>query len=174
MLISEEYRSEQEQLHAKHHEYGSASVNYAPLVSKLINKSQASKILDYGAGKGRLAKNLVLDHPASVHHYDPAIPEYAKAPEPCDFVTCIDVLEHIEPEHLADVLDHLKELTTGIGFFTIHTGPAVKVLSDGRNAHLTQEPMDWWLPKLMQRFSLQSLSVVNNGFWVVVQTKDSH
>ena len=104
--------------------------------------------------------------------YDPAIPDLAGEPVPMQMTTCIDVLEHIEPELLDNVLDHLKALTLEIGFFTVHTGPAMKVLDDGRNAHLIQEPPAWWLPKIMARFELQTFQKMENGFFVVVTAKD--
>jgi hypothetical protein len=83
-------------------------------------------------------------------------------------VACIDVLEHIEPDCLDDVLDHLAGLVQRLGFFTVHTGPAIKVLPDGRNAHLTQQPARWWLPKLLDRFDLMMFQKTEQGFWVLV------
>ena len=85
-------------------------------------------------------------------------------------VACIDVLEHIEPQCLDSVLDHLAALTEGVAFLSIHTGPAVKVLSDGRNAHLTQEPMMWWLPKLWNRWELQTVQATGEHSFFVVGT----
>lgn len=83
-------------------------------------------------------------------------------------VACIDVLEHIEPEYLDEVINDLIRLTQGVCFLSIHTGPAIKVLSDGRNAHLTQQPMKWWIPKLWDRFELQTVQVTGpHGFFVV-------
>jgi hypothetical protein len=83
-------------------------------------------------------------------------------------VACIDVLEHIEPLCLKAVLDHLKALTEGLIFLTVHTGHAVKTLSDGRNAHLTQKPLTWWLPKLWKRWDLQTVQVTGeHGFYVI-------
>ena len=38
----------------------------------------------------------------------------------------------------------------------------MKVLPDGRNAHLTQEPIEWWLPKLTDRFDIQTLQKVGD------------
>jgi hypothetical protein len=49
-----------------------------------------------------------------------------------------------------------------VAFITIHTGPAMKHLPDGRNAHLTQEPIEWWLPKLTDRFDIQTLQKVGD------------
>lgn len=173
MRITEEYRKEQEKLH-ENPEYGVASSHYAPMVAGLINKTGVEKILDYGAGKGRLGQSLVqqpLTHKVLIDHYEPAVEDWADDPEPSDLVCCIDVLEHIEPECLDNVLDHLQELTKYIGFFTVHTGPAKKTLSDGRNAHLTQEGPEWWLPKIMDRFQLVNFTGGPNGFYVIVGVK---
>ena len=172
-MISEAYRQEQAELH-KNPNYGVASVSYAPFVSEIIKKTQATDILDYGAGKGRLAKSLTVDREVAVHHYDPAIEAWASPPEIHEFVACIDVLEHIEPEYLDSVLDDLKRVKGKTGVFSIHTGPAVKTLSDGRNAHLTQKPMEWWLPKIMERFSLVKMIKSNSGFIVVVEAISEH
>ena len=167
-MISAEYKAEQELLH-ENPEYGVASVMYAPLVTDLINRLGVTMMLDYGCGKGRLAQNIKPKHNVEVHHYDPGMPEYDETPDSAPFVTCIDVLEHIEPEYIDDVLDDLQRVTERFGFFTIHTGPAVKTLSDGRNAHLIQEPTHWWLDKLMKRFEVLQLNTVANGFYVTVQ-----
>jgi hypothetical protein len=171
-LISEEYRQMQQHLH-ENPEYGVASVEYAPLVAKIIESTRSTEILDYGAGKGRLAIALreLLARPLTVHHYDPAIPQWSLPPAPCEFVTCIDVLEHIEPHLLDNVLDDLKRLVTGVGVFTVHMYPAIKVLPDGRNAHLIQQPPSWWLPRFLERFDLVTFNRMPQGFWVGVERK---
>lgn len=172
MLISEEYRKEQERLH-ENPNYGVASVEYAPLVAQIINKFGIKDVLDYGAGKCRLAKTIasndMLQNQCTFYAYDPAQPDYSEDPDPCEMVCCIDVLEHIEPELLDNVLDDLQRVTESVGFFTVHTGPAVKTLSDGRNAHLIQEPMMWWLSKIDARFDVQCVQKTHNGFYVVVK-----
>jgi len=87
-------------------------------------------------------------------------------------VACIDVLEHIEPDYLERVLDHLASLAEGVIFLSIDTGPAQKVLSDGRNAHLIQQPMSWWMPKIFERWEVQSLQQSSeSGFFVVATAK---
>lgn len=171
-LISEDYREMQQQLH-KNPDYGVASVHYAPLVAQVIEAVNATELLDYGAGKGRLGVTLKqnMKRPLTIRHYDPAIPEWSAPAQPCNFVACIDVLEHIEPALLDNVLDDLKRVTAGVGIFTVHTGPAVKFLTDGRNAHLIQQPPSWWLPKFMDRFELASFNRMQMGFWVVVDRK---
>ena len=168
-LISEGYRAQQRALH-QNPAYGVASLHYAPLVARAMESIDADELLDYGAGKGRLATALteLLKRPLKVHQYDPAIPEWSAAPEPCRFVACIDVLEHIEPALLGKVLDDLERVTAGIGVFTVHTGAAVKVLPDGHNAHLIQQPVEWWLPQLRTRFDILAVNPMEEGFWIVV------
>jgi len=139
--ISDEYLKEQKKLH-ENPNYGIASTQFASSVANLIRQSKAKSLTDYGAGKQRLWSSLeklgVTDR-LQYQPYDPAFPEYGP-PKAADLVCCIDVLEHIEPELLNNVLQELSTLVTRAGFFTIHQGPAGKTLSDGRNAHLIQKP----------------------------------
>jgi FkbM family methyltransferase len=173
MLITEQYRAEQTALHSKGN-YGTASLQYGGVVSKLLKGTDARSLLDYGCGSKRsLLQALPLPKDVVYEGYDPAVPEYSADPAPAELVTCIDVLEHIEPALLDNVLDHLAQLCDPYGFFTIHSGPAKKVLSDGRNAHLTQQGPDWWLPKLDARFQILQKFAIPSGFAVVVQSRQS-
>lgn len=169
-VISPEYRALQAKLHADDPEYGVASVAYAPLVAQVVDQFAVSDLLDYGAGKCRLAKALPQHAKRAVRYtpYEPAMPEWAATPAPTEMVTCIDVLEHIEPSCLDAVLDDLRRVVERIGFFTVHIGPAKRILADGRNAHLIQEPPAWWLPKIMARFELLKFGRAAGGFWVLV------
>lgn len=161
MLCSPEYQEQQKQMHETY-DYGTASKKYAPLVTEIINKLEVMHVLDYGCGKSmNLLKSIKPDHKVQYQGYDPGWPEYADLPVPAEMVCCIDVLEHIEPDCLDDVLDHIAKLTEAVAFITVHTGPAGKILPDGRNAHLIQQPMEWWLPKLTERFELQTVQRTN-------------
>lgn len=107
--------------------------------------------------------------------YDPGVPDLADSPPPAQMVVCIDVLEHIEPSCIDDVLDHLEDVTKEILFATIHTAPAGKVLPDGRNAHLIQKPSEWWLPKIQDRFILKGFNQRSStGFEVLCLATHKH
>lgn len=178
MLISTDYASQQAKLHATN-QYGFAGNLYAPLVGQIIQKLGIDHMLDYGCGSRMslfhaLKKDGLLPPRFKYQAYDPGTgdEELATAPIPAQMVSCIDVLEHIEPEYLDNVLDHIRSLTECITILTIHTGPAQKLLSDGRNAHLTQQPMEWWLPKIWERFDIQTVQVAHeNGFYVIAYAK---
>jgi len=172
--ISEEYRKLQQDLH-KNPAYGVASLAFAPIVADIVRQTKAQSISDYGAGKQNLLKGLAAAGVTGFDYrpYDPAFPEYG-APREADLVCCIDVLEHIEPELLDNVLDELETITTKLGFFSIHMGPAGKTLADGRNAHLIQKPTSWWLKRLVERFEiahLQTHQTMGRGVWVVVEPR---
>jgi len=158
-LISDEYRSEQYQKHVTDPDYGGESVEYANQISTIINQTGIEEVLDYGAGKGELPHNLTLDHRVSCHLYDPAIPAIASYPEPKDMVTCVDVLNYVEDKYIEAVLDDLKRVTKHLIFIVI--------TEDHRD-------MEWWLPKIMSRFNLQSLVRSSVDFYVIAEAKHEH
>lgn len=145
MLITESYRTLNAQLHRDRADYGTSGARYVAAVQQLIDRFGAD-VLDYGCGKRTLETALGM----TIRNYDPALPEYAQTPEPADIVACTDVLEHIEPEHLVEVLADIRRCTRRAAFMTIATRPAKKFLADGRNAHLIQRKAEWWLPMLWQ------------------------
>jgi hypothetical protein len=152
---------------------------YGQMVANVINQMEVKHVLDYGCGSRlSLAHSLQgkVQHHFKYQPYDPAVAKFASQPVPAEMVCCLDVLEHIEPECIDDVLDHLQALTETIGFFSIDTGPAKKVMQDGRNAHVLQKPPEWWLPRLMARFILQTFQVVwaegdHQKFFVIVHPR---
>lgn len=167
-LITEAYREQNAELHKTRTDYGSNGHRQAQQIRELARAMETRDILDYGSGKGTLADAL---YDFDVTNYDPAFPELAKAPEPADLVVCGDVLEHIEPECLDAVLDDLARVTNKVLFATIATRPAKKTLPDGRNAHLIQEDLTWWLPKLWSRFTIGSVHNMGGELLVILSKK---
>lgn len=165
-LISEELREMNRQLHEENPYYGIGGGKYAETVINM-KTAEISSVLDYGAGKQQLAKSL----PFPIWSYDPAIPEISESPRPADLVVCTDVLEHIEPEKLAYVLDDLKRVTQKIGYFVIHLGAAQKTYADGRNAHLIQQPPEWWNKKLSRFFDVATSQVKGKELHIIVTPK---
>lgn len=168
MVITEAYRKQQQVLH-ENPNYGVMSIQFAPMVKQVIEEFKLQSLSDYGAGKQNLIKTLNQQFNFHLPYfpYDPAFPEYGE-PKAADLVCCIDVLEHIEPELLDNVMEELARITVKYGLFSVHTGPAIKVLADGRNAHLIQQPSSWWLPKLCQYFEIYMLNPTAGGFFVIV------
>lgn len=165
-LISSEYKAQNKTLH-DNPEYGTSGHKYVEVVRDIAYKLNTYDILDYGCGKRTLEK--ALGHP--IKNYDPCIEGLDTAPEPADLVVSTDVLEHIEPDYLDNVLDDLERVTRRFAFVQVANRPAKKILSDGRNAHLIQEPMSWWLPKFAARFNIREAKDQNTKFYLFLERK---
>ena len=144
MVITDDYRRLNRQLHAAKPTYGASGHKWVQWVDDLDD------ILDYGCGKGTLCK--ALGRP--IAEYDPAVPGKDTEPDPHDYVVCTDVLEHIEPDCLGDVLADIASKMRIGGFLVIATRPAKKVLPDGRNAHLIVESWEWWRKRLEEHMRI--------------------
>jgi 2-polyprenyl-3-methyl-5-hydroxy-6-metoxy-1,4-benzoquinol methylase len=185
-LITEYYREQNALLHSQRPDYGANGHRHAPQIRELAQAMQAESILDYGCGKGTLAdalegltwsqasdpeQSLVQTHAVQITRYDPAFPQWAAAPAPADLVVCGDVLEHIEPDCIEAVLDDLVRVTRKCLYATIATRPAKKTLPDGRNTHLIQKDLRWWLPQLWCRFTLGSVHNLGGELLVICGPK---
>lgn len=169
-LVTDEYRDLNSQLHNENEAYGTSGKAHAGMVGSIAMGINAESILDYGCGKQTLQN--AMPH-LSVIGYDPCIEGLDERPQPADLVTCTDVMEHIEPDLLDNVLDDLQFLTKKVLFVSVATRPAVKVLADGRNAHLIVEDYKWWMPKFLERFTLDSFNRVSKGeFIMTLSNKD--
>lgn len=167
-FITDEYAQLNKQLHEDNAAYGIGGGKYAELVVKLTEALNTKLVLDYGCGKGHLAKAL----PFPIWEYDPGVPGKEDCPRPADIVMCTDVLEHIEPELLWNVLGDLRRCVKQVGYFVIHTGPASKTYADGRNTHLIQEGEEWWKEVLSQFFTVGKITKKGPELHVVVGVKD--
>jgi hypothetical protein len=152
-LISPHYIEQNSSLHETNEFYGTTSFRRAGDILSVANSISAKSILDYGCGKALLHSELLqrnneFNQPCQFTNYDPAITEFSLAPTPADLVVCTDVMEHVEPEFLDNVLADLKRLTLHTLYLAISTRPSAKTLPDGRNTHLIVKPAAWWLPKL--------------------------
>ena len=158
MLITENYLELNKQLHEINPAYGISGQKYVDEVLSLAEHIKPETILDYGCGKGTFKARFMF--PDIVKEYDPAIPGKDGPPEPADLVICTDVLEHIEPDCLDDVLADISRLTKKAAYLVVATYPARKTLPDGRNAHLIQRKSDFWDAAVKKHF--EEISVLGD------------
>ena len=114
-----------------------------------------SSVLDYGTGKGLLTERLRRELPESIRvtGYDPAVDKWSERPKhPHDILTCLDVLEHVDVGTIDATLKDIQHLTNLICYVVVDLQPAVKKLSDGRNAHILLAPGEWWISRFSQLF----------------------
>jgi len=152
-LISETALKEQKIAHA----FGSVpsrAHEFAPLISQMIEKLGITELLDYGCGKGELIPHLKSSHEFKIQLYDPAVDEYAGKALPMQMVVCIDVLEHVESEYVAPVLNDLERVTGAVLFLSVKEG----------------EFKDW-IDSLMDKFEVQTIQVLPEGFYAICYAK---
>jgi hypothetical protein len=160
--ITDDYAKLNSDLHGSHPEYGTFGWRHGDKVLALREETESVTVLDYGCGKGALRE--ALGRPEWFREYDPAIPGKDARPEIADLVVCTDVLEHIEPDLLDNVLTHIVRCTAKAAFLLIATRPASKSLADGSNAHKIVENAAWWREKLEKYFFI--LHFESNGLEV--------
>jgi hypothetical protein len=154
-MITPEYQQQLVKLHATQ-KWGNAGWRALPQLLSLIvqHKVKHPTVLDFGAGE-RTLENVAkwaLPH-VQVTSYDPGVPGIDMLPTLAyDFTVCTDVMEHIEEQHVEATLDYLRASAQYAVYFVIACNKAKTVLPDGRNAHLTIKPPQWWHNQLAKRW----------------------
>lgn len=139
-------------LHSRHRYGATARHALADMLPHILALKPAS-LIDFGCGQSNLAFLIAAkaDIP-EIHRYDPAIPEISTLPgKRVDLAVNVDVMEHIPDEEIDTVLASIAA-SAGHALFVIDTGPAKMLLSDGRNAHVSQHGAEWWLARLKPHF----------------------
>jgi hypothetical protein len=129
-------------------------------VRPFLEKYQPTSVLDFGCGHGALMASIQQAYPdMRVEGYDPGNPAHNRVPKRSfDAVVSADVLEHIEPNHLAETLRMISDKMIVAGWFRIACYPAKKHLPDGRNAHLIVESPAWWREQLLANMDITIVS----------------
>ena len=130
-------------------------------IAKLVAESGAKTVLDYGSGKatlydaypGESLDSRLRSHAAwpgvKVVCYDPGYEPFSEpVDDRCDGVISTDVLEHIPAQDIGWVLDEIFQSAKSFVYVVAACYPARKTLPDGRNAHVTLEPPEWWQGQL--------------------------
>ena len=167
-MISQRYKEQMQQMHRDRTDFGANGKKWLPAVLDIAGEGDT--ILDYGCGRGSLKQ--AISSKFDVREYDPGIPGKDQKPEPADIVVCTDVAEHIEPEYLNDFINDLLRVTKKKLLLNVATRPAAKTLPDGRNAHLIQQPFQWWYPKLTEHFVTVKAHADQGEFTMLLQPRD--
>lgn len=178
---TDSYAAQQLKLHEGGN-YGVWGDHNAELVARSIlaincEIKRPATLLDYACGDGKLGARLEdLLKLVKVTNYDPFHPKWRGLPEPegeFDVTTCCDVMEHVEIQCIDNTLKWIADHTRYIAIFEIGTGDASKYLADGRNAHITQRPLQWWVNRLMKFFAPLEAKAGENVALIICQKLDA-
>lgn len=153
--ITEDYKNHLRKEHDGS-KWGTTGYKYSghALQAVINTRGYINTALDYGCGKGTLA----MGFPGLVWtQYDPGIPELSKKPSGVfDLVTCTDVMEHVEEEHVNAVIKELGAHTKFCLFVDVACYPTGTVFGEGpykgQDMHITVRPPKWW----RERFDAES------------------
>lgn len=136
------------ELHINNSEYGNTGSRYTQRILNHILEYKPSSILDFGCGKGELAKEL-YQLGFNVDEYDPAIEGKEQIPNAhYDMLITTDVLEHLYEKEISTICEQFLSINPKTMFHVICTRLAGNLLPDGSNAHKTVKPIEWWNDKL--------------------------
>lgn len=156
MLISD-YNKEQYRKLYESKVYGVGGKKWAATADAFLYPVGACKVLDYGSGAGTLSEALER-RGYDVTEFDPAIEGKDEPPESTfDAVVTTDVLEHVEPELIDNVMDYIAARAPCV-FAVIATRKAVNKLPDGSNAHPLVKDAQWWKQLFDVRYKHVSLN----------------
>ena len=128
-------------------------------VKRLIARTGAQTILDYGSGKGKQYElqpvgdgsggrwPSVMDYwnVDEVACYDPCYAPFSRLPEgKFDGVVCTDVLEHCPEDDMPWIAAEIFGYASRFVYASVACFPARKRLPNGENAHCTIRPVEWW------------------------------
>lgn len=169
MAITQGYQRLLREQRARQPTWGNAKRHAAPVALELkLLGIESGTVLDFGAGTGAFKQVFeeLTERRFEVDNYEPGHLQWAELkPWLYDAVVCTHVLEHVEPPLLAETLDEIRTHAKALIYIEVPHGPATKILPDGRDAHLTQQPPPWWYELLTLRlwpFTIESRPAPNS------------
>lgn len=142
--ITDKHRQRLREKHDSDPEFGVIGHLWASRVYAYMTDMDCSSMLDYGSGRAKLvaavaerwAQNPYLPD-FKGREYEPAFND--PRPAPACFVTCIDVLEHVERDMLDNVLADIRRCTERAGLITISLRNSAR-----KSIHPIVETREWW------------------------------
>lgn len=169
MIITKEYQEQIKKMHngeAKKIGYG---VDPPTKLVELLSVNQCQTVLDFGCGRGMMMMELQKKFPnKTLLGYDPGVEHHNYYPDKVDFIYSVDVIEHIEPAFLNEVLEKLFN-TADLQYHNIACHPAKKKLPDGRNCHLTVESPIWWENKIRSIIQTRGNVIYTNSYHTTIK-----
>lgn len=162
-LYTEQHIKEQRDRLYRVEDYSLGTLFIAEALTDFIHQNQFQDILDYGAGLGRAANFLELEHSVQYFPYDPAIEEFSKLPSPKSLTIAINSLEYCEEIFIPNIITELANATSKSTFISVNT----RML--GGMPRTINRDNSWWITKLCKAFELVYFRKVGDGFITIAE-----
>ncbi len=137
---------------------GQSLRGHVVMIAQIVAEFGIHTVLDYGSGKAlgyTKLKGKRDGKPVTglkdiwgvddITLYDPAFEPNSKLPTgKFDLVVCTDVLEHCPEEDIPWIVGEIFGMSERFVFCTVASYPAIKILPNGENAHITLKSPAWW------------------------------
>ena len=124
------------------------------ILKPIIVQTGCKSLLDFGCAAGLHWTEYDLKGFFELDEfglYDPAVEAYKTLPERTfDGVLCVDVMEHIPEDSVDYVIEQILSRATKLALFKIAVAPAMAILPDGQNAHVTVKSSEWWRNRIAE------------------------
>lgn len=145
--------------------WGASFKRHGDLLKPYIGKFNIKTILDFGSGKGEqyTEKRLHWKYFNKIMPalYDPAVEGIDTLPKRnFNMVFSTDVLEHLEYEDLDETLEIIYSKATKFVYHGIANWETGRILDDGRDMHIIQEDINWWVDKIKPHITVPTLIFV--------------
>ena len=141
---------------------GYGKTNHGSHIAEYVRGLGAESLCDVGCGRGGFCKSL-LGYVKYIYGVDIAskptgsgvwwTDSYADnlllADKSIDYITSFDMLEHLPPDNIDNVLDEFVRVAR-VGLIFSICYRASSGTCDGQPLHLTVQPESWWLDKLVK------------------------
>ena len=130
------------------------------MMPDIIDRAPA-RFLDYGSGRGDLARYYNSRFRGIMHSWDPAIAKTELPPKyPVDWITCFDVLEHLTETTVIDALWQMHQIARkGLILAIANMSDVHQVDGAAVELHLIQQPAQWWLSLLEVWFPIHRITL---------------
>lgn len=155
----------------------SPAAEHRETINRLLGYPTKGLLIDFGCGTGR-ATRAFQDQGLDVLGVDfvkaalevniPFLQAVLWEPLPPlagDYGICCDVMEHIPPDKVVDVLGNIRASVAGPVFFSISLVPDSFGAEVGQVLHETVMPHDWWAEHLAQHW--HRVESVGDGIFLV-------
>jgi hypothetical protein len=141
---------------------------WLPRIEALADLHGLRAVIDYGCGA---ARGISRFSRLSVTDYDPAVPGCEAIPAPADMVVSVHALEHVEPESVDAVIEHMRDLALRVLLVVVSCEGSTKVLPDGSPWHSFVRPWDYWLGRLSDFRPVDTIKEPGKEFAAILEKR---